>query len=133
SAYGDIDAFVRAAGLLIDYPEPFRDKEAFLRVLTAAALVGEPGAAIALARLKLSDSADFGDVDGARTLLAKLAADGDAEAAILYAETQYDNLTNASFRPSGHAGGMTDAEIEALVTRETARRQASAFRLKAEL
>src|SRR5207237_10593801 len=112
---GDIDGFVRAADLLVDYQEPLTNKHSLPDTLTSAALAGEPGAAMAMARLKLSDNSDFQDVDGARALLSKLAADGDSEAAVLFAETQYANLTSTGTRPSRREGGMTDRQIEDLV------------------
>ena len=132
AALDDIDAVVRAAGLLVDYQEPLGNNW-LLTTLTDAAAVGEPGTAMALARLKLSDNSDFHDVDGARALLSKLAADGDTEACVLLAETQYDNLTSTSSRPSRRAGSSSDADIETLIDGLTAKKQASAFRLKAEL
>src|SRR5262249_52237797 len=79
STVNDIDAMVRAAALLVDYHEPLTDKQAILDTLTPAALAGEPGATMALARLKLSDNSDFQDVEGARILLHKLWVDGDSE------------------------------------------------------
>src|SRR5262249_27902465 len=135
SNFGDIDAFVRMAGLLVDYQEPITNKQSFLDTLMSAVAVGEPGVAMALARLKLSDNSDFQDVDGARILLSKLSVDGDPEAAVLYAETQYANLTGSSFRPSRRDdnGGITDQQIQGLIRDLTAQKQASAFRMQAEL
>ena len=129
-----IDARIRAAGLLVDYDEKVEVPGDFTGTLAAAAEAGEPGAAMALARLKLSDNAQFGgDKEGARALLQGLAADGDQEAMLLLAETQYDHLSDSSFKPNRLDGGMSDEEIRRTVDDGIAKDLASAYRVKGKL
>ena len=89
---------------------------------------------MALARLKLSGNSQFGgDKEGARALLQTLAADGDPEAALLLAETQYDHLSDSSFKPHRLDGGMSDDEIRQAVDDGIAKDLASAYRVKGKL
>ena len=50
----DIDARIRAAGLFMDYDEKLEYPTSYIATMDAATKVGEPGAAMAWARLKLS-------------------------------------------------------------------------------
>ncbi len=133
AASNDIDARVRAAGLFVDYDEKLQYPDSYRDTMDAAAEVGEPGAAMAWARLKLSGHPQFGnDVSGARDLLARLADGGDSEAAVMLAETQYVDLDEAKFNPPRRDGGMSDDEIRTLLDAATRSGQASAWRVKAE-
>jgi TPR repeat protein len=130
----NIDARIKAAALLLEYDEKLEVPGYFSDKLAAAAEAGEPGAAMALARLKLSDNPQFGnDKEGARALLQGLASDGDQEAALLLAETQYDHLSDTSFKPNRLEGGMSDGEIRRTVDDGIAKNLASAYRVKAKL
>jgi hypothetical protein len=96
-------------------------------------VAGEPGAAMAWALLKLSDHSQLGrDEMGARVILSKLAGDGDVEAAVLLAETQYSSLGETVLPPRVDES-MSDDAIRELVESGTAKDQASAWRLKGKL
>ena len=93
AATEDIDARIRAAALFMDYDERLSYPDGYAATMDAATEVGEPGAAMAWARLKLSGHPQFGNKDDeARAILATLAAEGDPEAPIMIAETQYIDL-----------------------------------------
>ena len=124
----DIDARIRAAGLFMDYDEKLEYPTSYIATMDAATRVGEPGAAMAWARLKLSGHPQFGSKDEeARAILATLAAEGDAEAPIMIAETQYVDLDEDSFNPPRREGGMTDPEIRTVVEAGMKNGQASAY------
>ena len=130
----NIDARIKAAGLLIDYDEKVEVPGNLIDTLAAAAEAGEPGAAMALARLKLSGNSQFGgEKEGARALLQALASDGDPEAALLLAETQYDHLSDSSFKPHRLDGGMSDDQVRQAVDDGIAKDLASAYRVKGKL
>lgn len=130
---GDIDAAIRLVDLVIDdhptldYPAGLVDR------LTAAATVDEPGAALALARLKIFGPAPFTDVDGGRRLLQPLADKGDRAALYLLAGTQYAGLDSNTERPSRRDDGLDDAALKALIADGIARKEAPAFLLQAKL
>lgn len=128
----DIDARIRAAPLFMDYDEKLDYPKGYAAAMDAATEVGEPGAAMAWARLKLSNHPQFGnDVAGARDVLAGLAAEGDREAAILLAETQFRGLDNLSSAPVRLPGGLTDPEIRSLVEAGMRDGSAAAYRAMA--
>ena len=130
---GDIDARIRAAGLFMDYDEKLEYPQSYIATMDAATKVGEPGAAWAWARLKLSGHPQFGNKDDeARAILATLAAEGDPEAPIMIAETQYVDLDAARFNPPRRDGGMTDPNIRTVIEGAMKNGQASAFRVMAK-
>jgi len=130
----DVDARIRAAGLFVDYDERMSYPDGYASTIDAATAVGEPGAAMAWARLKLSGHPQFGGkVDEARAILARLAAEGDPEAPLMIAETQYVDLDSGEFNPPRRDGGMTDPEIRTVVEAAMRNGQASAFRVMAKL
>lgn len=134
AATEDIDARIRAADLFMDYDERMNDPDSYTTSMDAATEVGEPGAAMAWVRLKLSGHPQFGgEVDEARAILALLAAAGDPEAPIMIAETQYIDLDAGKFNPPRRDGGMTDPEIRTLIEAAMRNGQASAFRVMAKL
>lgn len=94
-ARGDIDDSILLAGLLSDYQAKI-DRNALVQRLALAAAVGEPGAGLALAKLKLSRNPDFRDEAGAREILALLARDGDPAIQILLARAHFTNLDSTS-------------------------------------
>jgi TPR repeat protein/peptidoglycan hydrolase-like protein with peptidoglycan-binding domain len=131
---GGIDARIKAAGLLLDYDdEQIKYPESLSSIMSAAAEVGEPGAGLAWARLKLTSHSQFGnDPIGARKILARLTEEGDSEAAVLLAETQFYDLGERVL-PSRIDETMSNEQIRKLVDDGTAKKQASAYRLKAKL
>ena len=134
AATEDIDARLRAAALFLDYDERLAYPDGFAATMDAAADVGEPGVAMAWARLKLSSHPQFGaKVGEAREILARLAAEGDPEAPIMIAETQYVDLDAGRFNPPRRDGGMTDPEIRTVIEAGMRNGQASAFRVMAKL
>jgi TPR repeat protein/peptidoglycan hydrolase-like protein with peptidoglycan-binding domain len=134
AATDDIDARIRAAGLFLDYDERLDYPDGYAATMDAATEVGEPGAAMAWARLKLSNHPQFGNRDEeARTILMALAAQGDAEAAIMVAETQYIDLDAGRFNPHRRDGGMTDPEIRSVLEAAMRDGRASAYRVMAKL
>ena len=76
----DLDARIRAAGLLVDYHQQVEHGQVFTGKLSDGAAAGEPGAGLALARLQLSDNPQFRDEEGARAVLKILAEQGDRAA-----------------------------------------------------
>ena len=130
----DLDSIIKAEPLLADYDVRLKYPPAYSIRLQKAAEVGEPGAAWALVRLKLSHHPDFGNDDtGARAILIGLAAGGDREAALLLAETQYGDLGTSSFNPTPQTGAMSDADVRDLVDGAIADGVASAYRVKGRL
>jgi len=128
----DIDSKIKAASLLADYDVRLDYPKGYLKAMEAAAEAGEPGAAMVLVRLKLSNHPDFGNDDtGARAILARLAAGGDREAALLLAETTYGDLGDSDFNPTPRDGLMSEAEIKAVVDKGIADGIPAAFRVKA--
>ncbi|MBW8908714.1 MAG: sel1 repeat family protein, partial [Mesorhizobium sp.] len=66
----DLDAGIRLAGLILDYDGAQIDNpERLIERLSDGAEAGEPGAALALARLQLSDDQQFKNEDQARAML----------------------------------------------------------------
>jgi TPR repeat protein len=124
---------IRLAGLLVDYHARLDNPGRLVEPLTAAAEVGEPGAAIALAKLKLSDNSQFADVDGARALLKPLADGGDREALWLVAGSQYANLDSSSSNPYRREGGMSDQDLRRLIDEGIDKKEPDAFLLRARL
>jgi TPR repeat protein len=124
---------IRVAGLLMDYQISLDDPKRLLGQLADAAELGEPGAAMALAKLKLSDNSQFTDVDGARVLLKPLADDGSREALWLYVASQYANLESSSSQSYRRAGGLADEDLRKLIDEGMANKEAPAFLLRARL
>jgi TPR repeat protein len=124
---------VRLAGLLLDYRPRLQDAGSIVDSMASYAASGRDDVALALARLKLSDLSDFGDVAGARVLLKPLADRGDRTALWLYASTQYSNLGDSSYQPVRQDGGFSDAELTALIDDGVARGESEAFLLKSKL
>ncbi len=134
AAAEDIDARIRAAALFMDYDERMNYPDGYASTMDAATAAGEPGAPMAWVRLKLSGHPQFGGkVDEARAILARLAAEGDPEAPIMIAETQYIDLDARKFNPPRRDGGMTDPEIRTVIEAAMRNGQASAFRVMAKL
>lgn len=129
----DLADEIRLAGLLIDYQTQLDNADRLVASLTQAAAVGEPGAAIALARLKLSDNSQFTDIDGARALLKPLADAGDRAALWLYAGSQYANLAASSSNPYRRDGGLDDGDLRKLIDDGMEKKEAEAFLLRARL
>ena len=128
----DIDASIRLVDLILDYHPHLANAEGLIKTLTAAAEVEEPGAVLALARLKLSGDAPFTDVDGARGLLKGLATKGERAALYLLAGAQYQNLDSTSFKPSRRADDLSDEQLKALLAEGAGRKEAAALLLKAK-
>ena len=129
----DLDASIRAAGLLVDYHQQVEHEQNLVRRLNDAAAVGEPGAALALARLQLSSHPQFRDEDSARAVLKILAEQGDRTALWLYASTQYANLDSTGSRPYRRPGGLSDKDLKALVDDGVAKKEPEALLLLARL
>ncbi|MCB1494190.1 MAG: hypothetical protein KDJ86_00270 [Bauldia sp.] len=133
-AAGYIESLVRAAALFTDYDVMIDGATRYETRLAMAAEVGEPGAAMALVRLKFSNHPDFGNDDsGARAILARLAAAGDREAALMLVETQFGDLGTSSFNPRPRGDAMPDEEARAVVEAGIADGMASAYRVKGRL
>ncbi|TIV58710.1 MAG: sel1 repeat family protein, partial [Mesorhizobium sp.] len=130
----DLDASIRLAKLLPDY-DGFQidNPDQLVERLSDAAEAGEPGAALALARLQLSDDQRFKNEDVARAMLKPLADAGDRDALWLYASTQYANLDSTSYRPSRRDDGLTDDQLKALIDEGEARKEQQAYLLQAKL
>lgn len=124
---------IRLAKLLIDYRTPLDDPDRLTSSMSAYAKSGNRDAALALARLKLSDNSQFSDEEGARSVLKPFADAGDREALWLYATTQYSNLGDTSYVPVRRDGGLSDAELMALIDQGIKREEPDAFLLKAKL
>lgn len=120
----DLDAGIRLAGALLDYDGVQVDNpERLVEHLSDGADAGEPGAALALARLQLSQDQQFKSEDTARALLKPLAVAGDRDALWLYASTQYANLDSTSYRPSRHDDGLSDDALKALIDQGHAKKE----------
>ncbi len=130
----DIDASIKLANLLPGY-DGFQidNPDQLVERLSDAAEAGEPGAALALARLQLSDDQQFRNEDTARAMLKPLADAGDRDALWLYASTQYANLDSTSYRPSRRGDGLSDDRLKALIADGQARKEAPAYLLQAKL
>ncbi|MGV3548730.1 tetratricopeptide repeat protein [Rhizobium sp.] len=133
NAANETEAFIRLAGLLVDYKPRLDRPERIVAALSDSAASGNADAAMALARLKLSDNSQFTDEDGARALLKPLADAGNRAAFWLYASTQYRNLGSSSYRPMRREEGLSDAELMAAVDDGIRKEEAEAFLLKAKL
>lgn len=124
---------VRLAGLLIDYHTRLDDPKRLVGSLTDAAVAGDPAAALALAKLKLSDNSQFTDVAGARTLLKPFADAGNREALWLYASSQYANLDSSSDQPYRQPDGLSDEDLRKLIKEGSVRKEPQAYLLAARL
>ncbi|MDX8531438.1 hypothetical protein RFM41_03635 [Mesorhizobium sp. VK25A] len=129
----DLDASIRLANLLPDYGFQVDNPDQLVERLSDAAEAGEPGAALALARLQLSDDQQFRNEDVARAMLKPLADAGDREALWLYASTQYANLDSTSYRPSRRDEGLSDDQLKALINEGEAKKEQQAYLLQAKL
>jgi TPR repeat protein len=130
----DIDDAIRAVPLMADYRTPLPRAAVYLQRLEDAATAGEPGAARALAELRLSGHPAFRDETAGRAILIRLAASGDGDAAWRVAETQYDNLDGSSGRPFRRDdGGLSDDAIRTLIDRGAAAKDPRAYLLHAKL
>ncbi|WP_189434961.1 sel1 repeat family protein, partial [Mesorhizobium sp. M1E.F.Ca.ET.041.01.1.1] len=130
----DLDACIRLAGSLLDYDGLRVDyPEMLVERLSDGADAGEPGAALALARLELSDNQQFKNEDQARAMLKPLADGGDRDALWLYASTQYANLDSTSYRPSRRDGGLSDDDLKALIGEGEGKKEPQAYLLHAKL
>ena len=127
----DLEASIRLVDLVIRYHPHLDYPQRLIEKLSDGAGVDEPGAALALARLKIFADAPFTDVAGARRLLQALVAKGDRDALYLLAATQYENL-DSSFQPSRRQDGISDEALSALIADGFARKEAPAFLLKAK-
>ncbi|MBN9549008.1 MAG: sel1 repeat family protein, partial [Alphaproteobacteria bacterium] len=134
NASWDLDAGIRLAKLLPDYDGVQIDNpDRLVERLSDGAEAGEPGAALALARLQLSDDQRFKNEDAARAMLKPLADAGDRDALWLYASTQYANLDSTSYRPSRREDGLSDDQLKALIDDGEARKERQAYLLQAKL
>lgn len=130
----DLDASIRLAKLLPDYDGVQIDNpDQLVERLSDAAEAGEPGAALALARLQLSDDQQFRNEDVARAMLKPLADAGDRDALWLYTSTQYANLDSTSYRPSRRDDGLSDDQLKALIEEGEAKKEQQAYLLHAKL
>ncbi|RWG76878.1 tetratricopeptide repeat protein [Mesorhizobium sp.] len=130
----DLDAGIRLADLLLDYDGVRVDyPDLLVERLSDGADAGEPGAALALARLQLSDDQQFKSEDQARAMLKPLADGGDRDALWLYASTQYANLDSTSYRPSRREDGLSDDQLKALIDQGQAKKEPQAYLLQAKL
>ncbi|CDX25657.1 exported hypothetical protein [Mesorhizobium sp. ORS 3359] len=134
NASWNLDAGIRLAELLLDY-DGFQidNPDQLVERLSDAAEAGEPGAALALARLHLSDDQQFKKEDKARAMLKPLADAGDRDALWLYASTQYANLDSTSYRPSRRDDGLSDDQLKALIDEGEAKKEQQAYLLQAKL
>ncbi|WP_292324622.1 hypothetical protein, partial [Mesorhizobium sp.] len=134
NASWDLDAGIGLAGLLLDYDGAQVDNpERLVERLSDGADAGEPGAALALARLELSDNQQFKNEDHARAMLKPLADAGDRDALWLYASTQYANLDSTSYKPSRRDDGLSDDQLKALIDQGEAKKEVQAYLLQAKL
>ncbi|TIQ34456.1 MAG: sel1 repeat family protein [Mesorhizobium sp.] len=130
----DLDACIRLAGWLLDYDGVRVDyPDLLVERLSDGADAGEPGAALALARLELSDNQQFKSEDQARAMLKPLADGGDRDALWLYASTQYANLDSTSYRPSLREDGLSDDDLKALIGEGEGKKEPQAYLLHAKL
>ncbi|RWD64843.1 hypothetical protein [Mesorhizobium sp.] len=134
NASWNLDAGIRLAKLLPDY-DGFQidNPDQLVERLSDAAEAGEPGAALALARLQLSDDQRFKNEGVARAMLKPLADAGDRDALWLYASTQYANLDSTSYRPSRRDDGLSDDQLKALIDEGEAKKEQQAYLLQAKL
>jgi TPR repeat protein len=128
-----LDDQIRVAALLLDYHTRLENAASLIDNLSQGADAGEPGAALALARLKLSDNSQFTDIDGGRALLKPLADAGDRDALWLYASSQYANVDSSSFKPYRQADGLSDGQLKELIQEGMVRKEAPAFLLRSKL
>jgi TPR repeat protein len=128
----EVDNAMRLAGLMIDYRTRLDNPEGLVTTLSRAAET-RSDAALALARLKLSENSQFSDEDGARMLLKPLADAGGREAFWLYMGTQYRNLASTSYQPMRRDDGPSDAELMSAIDEGIAKEEPQAFLLKARL
>lgn len=130
----DLDASIRLANLLPDY-DGFQidNPDQLIERLSDGAEASEPGAALALARLQLSDDQRFKNEDLARAMLKPLADAGDRDALWLYASTQYANLDSTSYRPSRRDDGLSDDQLKTLIGEGEAKKEQQAYLLQAKL
>ncbi|UCI24988.1 tetratricopeptide repeat protein [Mesorhizobium sp. B2-8-5] len=134
NASWDLDADIRLAGVLLDYDGMQIDNpDQLVGRLSDGADAGEPGAALALARLQLSDNQQFKNEDLARAMLKPLADAGDRDALWLYASTQYANLDSTSYQPSRRDDGLSDDQLKALIDEGEAKKEQQAYLLQAKL
>ncbi|TPI41803.1 sel1 repeat family protein [Mesorhizobium sp. B3-1-9] len=130
----DLDAGIRLAGVLLDYDGmQIANPDQLVGRLSDGADAGEPGAALALARLQLSDNQQFKNEDLARAMLKPLADAGDRDALWLYASTQYANLDSTSYQPSRRDDGLSDDQLKALIDEGEAKKEQQAYLLQAKL
>ncbi|MDX8466295.1 hypothetical protein RFM26_11445 [Mesorhizobium sp. VK23B] len=130
----DLDACIRLAGSLLDYDGVRVDyPDLLVERLSDGADAGEPGAALALARLQLSDDQQFKNEETARAMLKPLADAGDHDALWLYASTQYANLDSTTYRPSRRDGGLSDDDLKALIGEGEGKKEPQAYLLHAKL
>ena len=134
NASWDLDAGIRLAGLILDYEGvQIENPERLVERLGDGAEAGEPGAALALARLQLSDDQQFKNEDVARAMLKPLADAGDRDALWLYASSQYANLDSTSYRPSRRDDGLSDDQLKALIDEGGVKKEQQAYLLLAKL
>ncbi|MDX8505336.1 tetratricopeptide repeat protein [Mesorhizobium captivum] len=134
NASWDLDACIRLAGSLLDYDGVQVDyPDLLVERLSDGADAGEPGAALALARLELSDNQQFKNENRARAMLKPLADAGDRDALWLYASTQYANLDSTSYRPSRRDGGLSDDDLKTLIDEGEGKKEPQAYLLHAKL
>jgi TPR repeat protein len=129
----DLDDRIKLAGLLLDYHPRIEFKESLLKDLADAAEAGEPGAGLALARLKLSDNSDFFDINGARAVLKPLVDQGDREAIWLYAASQFDNQHSITSITGFENPGFSEEQVKDLIEEGMAKKESQAFLLHAKL
>jgi TPR repeat protein len=129
----DVADQIRVAGLLVDYNTRLENPNHLVEILSDAADAGDHAAALALARLKLSDNSQFNDIDGARALLKPLADGGDRDALWLYAGSQYGNLEVSSSQAYRRPDGWPDDQLKQVIADGMEKKQAEAFLLRARL
>ncbi|MDX8448336.1 tetratricopeptide repeat protein [Mesorhizobium captivum] len=130
----DLDACIRLAGSLLAYDDVRVDyPDLLVERLSDGADAAEPSAALALARLELSDNQQFKNEDRARAMLKPLADAGDRDALWLYASTQYANLDSTSYRPSRRDDGLSDDDLKALIDEGEGKKEPRAYLLHAKL
>lgn len=131
NGFGDLDNAITLAGLLRDYQMKV-DKERLLKLLSLAAVVGEPGAGLALAKLKLSQNPDFRDEAGAREILALMTRDGDPTMQVLLARAHFTNLDSTSSTFVAKSP-LDEAQLRKVIADGVASGQADALLLQGQL
>lgn len=131
NGFGDLDNAITLAGLLRDYQMKV-DKERLLKLLSLAAVVGEPGAGLALAKLKLSQNPDFRDEAGAREILALMMRDGDPTMQVLLARAHFTNLDSTSSTFVAKSP-LDEAQLRKVIADGVASGQADALLLQGQL